>query len=102
MAMGGKSGTSQVRRISQAERDRGVRKSTEIPWKERDHALFTAFTPVGAPRYVCAVVIEHGGETGGGGSAAAAPSRRDDLSQARRRAPARRRPQPPSAARSRP
>lgn len=93
LAMGGKSGTSQVRRISQSERDRGVRKSTEIPWKERDHALFVAFAPVGAPRYVCAVVIEHGGETGGGGSAAAAPICRDVLIEAQRRDPARRIPQ---------
>jgi len=94
LAMGGKSGTSQVRRISQSERDHGVRKSIEIPWKERDHALFTAFAPVGAPRYVCAVVIEHGGETGGGGSAAAAPICRDVLIEAQRRDPARRVPQP--------
>jgi penicillin-binding protein 2 len=93
LAMGGKSGTSQVRRISQSERDRGVRKSTEIPWKERDHALFVAFAPVGAARYVCAVVIEHGGETGGGGSAAAAPICRDVLIEAQRRDPARRIPQ---------
>ncbi len=96
LAMGGKSGTSQVRRISQSERDHGVRKSTEIPWTERDHALFTAFAPVGAPRYVCAVVIEHGGETGGGGSAAAAPICRDVLVEAQRRDPARRIPQPAS------
>src|SRR6266478_4127340 len=94
LPMGGKSGTSQVRRISQSERDHGVRKSTEIPWKERDHALFTAFAPVGAPRYVCAVVIEHGGETGGGGSAAAAPICRDVLIEAQRRDPARRVPEP--------
>ncbi|MGC2415079.1 MAG: penicillin-binding protein 2, partial [Stellaceae bacterium] len=66
LAMGGKSGTSQVRRITQYERDHGLRKVTEIPWKERDHALFVSFAPVGAPRYVCAAVIEHGGTTGGG------------------------------------
>ena len=63
--------------------------------EERDHA-FTAFAPVGAPRYVCAVVIEHGGETGGGGSAAAAPICRDVLIEAQRRDPARRIPQPAS------
>ena len=102
LAMGGKSGTSQVRRISQSERDRGVRKSTEIPWKDRDHALFTAFAPVGAPRYVCAVVVEHGGETGGGGSAAAAPICRDVLIEAQRRDPARRIPEPASVSENRP
>ncbi|HEV2334415.1 MAG TPA: penicillin-binding protein 2 [Stellaceae bacterium] len=94
MAMGGKSGTSQVRRITQYERDHGLRKVTEIPWKERDHALFLAFAPVGAPRYVCAVVVEHGGTTGGGGSAVAAPICRDVLSEVQRRDPARRIPPP--------
>jgi penicillin-binding protein 2 len=99
MEMGGKSGTSQVRRISQYERDHGVRKSTEVPWKERDHALFVAFAPVGAPRYVCAVVVEHGGESGGGGSAVAAPICRDVLIEAQRRDPARRLSPPDALAR---
>jgi len=45
LEMGGKSGTSQVRRISQAERDHGLRKIKDVPWKERDHALFVAFAP---------------------------------------------------------
>src|SRR5437764_5000372 len=93
LAMGGKSGTSQVRRISQSEREHGVRKASEIPWKERDHALFVAFAPVGAPRYICAVVVEHGGETGGGGSAVGAPICRDVLIEAQRRDPARKVPQ---------
>jgi penicillin-binding protein 2 len=94
MAMGGKSGTSQVRRISAAEREHGVRKGTAVPWKERDHALFVSFAPVSAPRYVCAVVVEHGGETGGGGSAVAAPICRDVLMETQKRDPARRLPQP--------
>lgn len=94
LAMGGKSGTSQVRHISEYERDHGVKKGTQVPWKERDHALFVAFAPVGAPRYVCAVVIEHGGETGGGGSAVAAPICRDVLIEVQRRDPARRIPSP--------
>jgi penicillin-binding protein 2 len=94
MAMGGKSGTSQVRRISQAEREHGIRKGTAVPWKERDHALFVSFAPVSAPRYVCAVVVEHGGESGGGGSAVAAPICRDILLETQRRDPARRVPQP--------
>ena len=62
----------------------------QIPWKERDHALFVAFAPVGAPRYVCAVVVEHGGASGGGGSAVAAPICRDVLLEAQQRDPARR------------
>jgi len=89
-AMGGKSGTSQVHRISDYERSRGTRKVRQIPWKQRDHALFVAFAPVGAPRYVCATVVEHGGATGGGGSAVAAPICRDVLLEAQRRDPARR------------
>jgi penicillin-binding protein 2 len=93
MAMGGKSGTSQVRRISAAEREHGIRKGTAVPWKERDHALFVAFAPIGAPRYVCSVVVEHGGETGGGGSAVGAPICRDVLVEAQRRDPARKVPQ---------
>lgn len=80
-AMGGKTGTSQVRRISLAERDRGVRKNHERPWRERDHALFVGFAPTDAPRYVVAVVVEHGG----GGSKAAAPIARDVLLEAQRR-----------------
>ncbi len=59
--MGGKTGTAQVRRISKAERKAGGKLAKETPWQERDHALFTAFAPVGAPRYATAVVVEHGG-----------------------------------------
>ncbi len=59
--MAGKTGTAQVRRISKAERKAGGKLAKETPWKERDHALFTAFAPVGAPRYATAVVVEHGG-----------------------------------------
>ncbi|MDA1098596.1 MAG: penicillin-binding protein 2 [Proteobacteria bacterium] len=59
--MAGKTGTAQVRRITKAERKAGGKLSKETPWQERDHALFTAFAPVGAPRYATAVVVEHGG-----------------------------------------
>lgn len=90
LAMGGKSGTSQVRRITQYEREHGVRKESEIPWRERDHALFVAFAPVDSPRYVCAAVVEHGGAKGGGGSAVAAPICRDVLTAVQKRDPARR------------
>lgn len=99
LEMGGKSGTSQVRRISQYEREHGIRKAHEVPWKERDHALFVAYAPVSAPRYVCAVVVEHGGSAGGGGSAVAAPICRDVLLEAQRRDPARRLPPPDALAR---
>ena len=95
MQMGGKSGTSQVRHISKYEREHGLRKIKDVPWKERDHALFISFAPVSAPRYVCAVIVEHGGETGGGGSAVAAPICRDVLLETQKRDPARRLPDHP-------
>ncbi|MBV9523894.1 MAG: penicillin-binding protein 2 [Alphaproteobacteria bacterium] len=100
--MGGKSGTSQVRHISQAEREHGLRKIKDVPWKERDHALFISFAPVSAPRYVCCVVVEHGGESAGGGSAVAAPICRDVLREAQRRDPARRVPEAEFVAQSGP
>lgn len=81
MAMGGKTGTSQVRRISSQERITGVRKPHEVPWKERDHALFVGYAPVHAPRFACACIVEHGG----GGSAIAAPIVRDILLEAQKR-----------------
>jgi penicillin-binding protein 2 len=77
MAMAGKTGTSQVRRISRAERDVRVLRNEELPWEERDHALFVAFAPVKAPRYAISVVVEHGGS----GSRAAAPLARDILTK---------------------
>jgi penicillin-binding protein 2 len=96
LAMGGKSGTSQVRQITQYEREHGLRRLDEIPWKERDHALFVGFAPVGAVRYVCATVVEHGG----GGSAIAGPICRDILRAVQQRDPGRRVPAPPSVAQS--
>lgn len=81
LAMGGKSGTSQVRRITAAERAAGIRSNDELPWEYRDHALFVAFAPVHAPRFVCSVVVEHGG----GGSSKAAPIAREALLEAQRR-----------------
>jgi penicillin-binding protein 2 len=75
MEMGGKTGTSQVRRISLAERARGIVKNEHRPWRERDHALFIGYAPLAQPKYAVAVVVEHGG----GGSAVAAPIARDLL-----------------------
>ncbi len=73
MAMAGKTGTSQVRRITKAEREAGVFKNEDLPWERRDHALFVGYAPVDAPRYAVAVIVEHGG----GGSKVAAPIARD-------------------------
>jgi penicillin-binding protein 2 len=74
-AMGGKTGTAQVRRITEEERRVGLRKPEQVPWRERDHALFVGYAPVDDPRFAVAVVIEHGG----GGSSVAAPIARDIL-----------------------
>ncbi len=71
--MAGKTGTSQVRNITAAERRAGVFRNEDLPWERRDHALFVGFAPHNAPRYAIAVVVEHGG----GGSTAAAPIARD-------------------------
>jgi penicillin-binding protein 2 len=97
VALAGKTGTSQVRRISRAERQTGVRKNEEKAWEERDHALFVAYAPYRAPRYAVAVVVEHGGS----GSQAAAPLARDIVARALELDPTRARP-PVTAERSTP
>ncbi|MEZ5778892.1 MAG: penicillin-binding protein 2 [Paracoccaceae bacterium] len=78
MRMAGKTGTSQVRNITAAERARGVISNDDLPWERRDHALFVCFAPLEAPRIAVSVVVEHGG----GGSTAAAPIARDIILQA--------------------
>jgi len=78
MRMAGKTGTSQVRNITAAERARGVTRNKDLPWERRDHALFVNFAPYDNPKYAVAVVVEHGG----GGSKAAAPIARDITLQA--------------------
>ncbi len=69
MEMAGKTGSTQVRRITMKERQTRVLRQDELPWKYRDHALFIAFAPYDNPRYGVAVLVEHGG----GGSSVAAP-----------------------------
>jgi len=63
----GKTGTSQIRTITQEERELKL-KNKDLPYEKRDHALFTAFAPYKQPRYALSVVIEHGG-TGSSGAA---------------------------------
>lgn len=81
MAMAGKTGTAQVRRISVAERADGVISNEALPWKERDHALFVGYAPYDSPRFACAVVVEHGGS----GAHTAAPIVRDLLAECQKR-----------------
>ena len=64
----GKTGTSQVRRITEAERKLDLDQS-QIEYKSRDHASYIAFAPYKDPRYAISVLVEHGGS----GSSAAAP-----------------------------
>jgi penicillin-binding protein 2 len=64
----GKTGTSQVKRITKEARELDL-KTSEIPYNERDHALYIAFGPYKNPRYALSIVIEHGGS----GSSTAAP-----------------------------
>ncbi len=85
MAMGGKTGTSQVRRITAAERRAGIRKNADLERQERDHALFVGYAPLSQPRYAVSVIVEHGG----GGGAVAAPIARDILLEAQKRDPSR-------------
>lgn len=73
--MAGKTGTSQVRNITAAERARGVTRNDQLPWNRRDHGLFVAYAPFDRPKYAIATVVEHGS----GGSTAAAPPSRDIL-----------------------
>ena len=67
--MAGKTGTSQVRVISEKEREDGIIKNKDLPWNKRDHGLYVGYGPSDKPKYTVSVVIEHGGS----GSRAAAP-----------------------------
>ncbi len=82
MALAGKTGTSQVRRITAAERTAGMLKDADRPWKHRDHKLFVGYAPRDAPRFAVSVVVEHGGD-----SVPATPLARDILMEAQRRIP---------------
>ena len=64
----GKTGTAQVKRITKQDRELDL-KTLEIPYEERDHALYVAFGPYRNPRYAISILIEHGGS----GSSVAAP-----------------------------
>ena len=64
----GKTGTAQVKRITEKDRELDL-KTFEIPYEERDHALYVAFGPYKNPRYATSIIIEHGGS----GSSTAAP-----------------------------
>lgn len=75
MEMAGKTGTTQVRRISEKDRKAGITSTASKPWHHREHALFVGYAPVHAPRFAAAVLVEHGGS----GGKVAAPIGRDIL-----------------------
>ncbi len=64
----GKTGTAQVKRITEEARELDL-KTSQIPYKERDHALYIAYGPYKNPRYAVSIIVEHGGS----GSSIAAP-----------------------------
>ena len=82
--LAGKTGTSQVYRITAEERARGLTKPEDLPWARRDHALFVCYMPYENPRYACSVVIEHGI----GGSRIAGPKARDIMQAVAEKDPA--------------
>ena len=83
IAMAGKTGTAQVRKITMQQRREGI-KNEDLIWHNRHHALFVGYAPMENPRYVASVVVEHGI----GGSRTAAPIARDLLLEVQRRDPA--------------
>lgn len=82
--LAGKTGSSQVRRVSRKERESSGFDSKNLPWEFRPHALFVAYAPYDQPRYALSVVVEHGNA----GGIAAAPIARDIMSEALRLDPA--------------
>jgi penicillin-binding protein 2 len=84
--LAGKTGSSQVRRVSRWAREHGDFNSARLPWEFRPHALFVCFAPFDSPRYAVAVVVEHGNA----GADVAAPLARDIMQDALTRDPSRR------------
>lgn len=75
MEMAGKTGTTQVKRITEKDRASGQVNSSGRPWHHKEHALFVGYAPIHAPRFATAVLVEHGGS----GGRVAAPVGRDVL-----------------------
>lgn len=70
--MGGKTGTSQVRSISRAERITGVLTNEQLKWNMRNHGLFVGYAPTTNPKYAVCVITEHSGSSGSAARTAAA------------------------------
>jgi penicillin-binding protein 2 len=72
--MAGKTGTTQVRRVTREQRERGFNVN-QVPREWRPHALFVGYAPHDNPLYAVSVIVEHGTS----GSGTAAPLARDAL-----------------------
>ena len=59
----GKTGTAQIKRITEEQRELEI-DTKDIPYEDRDHAVFIGFAPYENPRYAISVLIEHGGSGG--------------------------------------
>jgi len=79
--MAGKTGTAQVRGISEAERLSGIRRGERLPWRLRDHSIFVGYAPYDRPRFAIGTIVEHGGS----GAKRAADISRAVLGEALRR-----------------
>ena len=84
MRFAAKTGTAQVKRITEREREMGITQA-QLPWHLRHHALFVCYGPLENPRYACSVIIEHGMA----GGATAGPIGRDVLLETMKRDPSR-------------
>lgn len=73
--MGGKTGTSQVRSISRAERESGVLTNEQLKWNMRNHGLFVGYAPTTNPKYAVCAITEHSGGSGPAARAVAATMR---------------------------
>ena len=67
--IGGKTGTSQVIRIKEEDREDDLYKTKDTEERFKDHSVFVGYAPIEDPKYIASVIIENGGS----GSAVAAP-----------------------------
>jgi len=69
--IGGKTGTSQVIRIQESDRENDQYKEIQKNQLEKfkDHSVFVGYGPIENPKYIASIIIEHGGS----GSSLAAP-----------------------------
>ncbi len=74
----GKTGTSQVIRIKESERENNFYKEKVQIEKFKDHSVFVGYGPVANPKYIASIIIENGGS----GSSVAAPLAHEALNYA--------------------